>query len=116
MGIGYSIVLINNNDLSKEVISKILSKNFGKKWSSYQDSHYISANKNFDKNNIANELTLYEYSIVHDSLDKDLFRFDASEIMDRTIGSDKLWTFFKEYISNGPENLVNLLNNLDKEI
>ncbi len=116
VGIGDSIVLINNNDLSKEVISKILSKNFGKKWSSYQDSHYISANKNFDKDNIANELTLYEYSIVHDSLDKDLFRFDASEIMDRTIGSDKLWTFFKEYISNGPENLVNLLNNLDKEI
>lgn len=116
VGIGDSIVLTKSDDLSRQVISKILSKNFGQVWSTNKDSHYISANRNFDKNKIINELTLYEYTIVHDALSENLFRFDASEIMDRTIGSDKLWTFFKEYISNGPENLVNLLNNLDKEI
>ena len=54
-------------------ISKILSKNFGEVWSAHQDSHYISANQSFDKNKIINQLTFYEYSIVHDALKKDLF-------------------------------------------
>ena len=108
--------MIKDNELSKEVISKILSKNFGETWSSYKDTEFISANQNFNKLIINNELTKYEYSIVHDALQKDLFRYDASEIMARSIGSNLLWELFKEYIGEGPQNLVKLLNELDKEI
>ena len=108
--------MTSEDELSKQVISKILSKNFGETWSSYQDSEFISANKNFDKNNIINELTQLEYEIVHNALSKDLFRFDASEIMARPIGSNKLWYFFKDFISQGPNSLIKLLNSLDKEI
>ena len=116
VGIGDNIVLIKDNELSKEVISKILSKNFGETWSSYQDTEFISANQNFNKQIINNELTKYEYSIVHDALQKDSFRYDASEIMARPIGSNLLWELFKEYIREGPQNLVKLLNELDREI
>ena len=116
VGIGDNIVLTKDNELSKKVISKILSKNFGEIWSSYQDTEFISANQNFNKQMINNELTKYEYSIVHDALQKDLFRYDASEIMARHIGSNLLWELFKEYIREGPQNLVKLLNQLDKEI
>ena len=116
VGIGDNIVLMNNDDLSQKVISKILSKNFGETWSAHQDSHFISANKNFNKNKIINKLTLYEYSIVHNALKEDLFRYDASEIMDRPIGSNLLWKMFLNYIKQGPESLVNLLNELDREI
>ena len=116
VGIGDNIVLTKDDELSRQVISKILSKNFGEVWSAHQDSHYISANQSFDKNKIINQLTFYEYSIVHDALTKDLFRYDASEIMSRGIGSDKLWKFFDEYISQGPNSLVKLLNELDKQI
>ena len=116
VGIGDNIVLIKDNELSKEVISKILSKNFGETWSSYEDTEFISANQNFNKQIISNELTKYEYSIVHDALQKDLFRYDASEIMARPIGSNLLWELFKEYIREGPQNLVKLLNELDREI
>ena len=116
VGIGDNIVLIKDNELSKEVISKILSKNFGETWSSYQDTEFISANQNFNKQIINNELTKYEYSIVQDALQKDLFRYDASEIMARPIGSNLLWELFKEYIREGPQNLVKLLNELDREI
>ena len=116
VGIGDSIVLTKRDDLSRQVISKILSKNFGQVWSTNKDSHYISANRNFDKNKIINELTLYEYTIVHDALSKNLFRFDASEIMARGKGSNKLWILFKEYIKEGPQNLVKLLNSFDKNI
>ena len=116
VGIGDNIVLTKDNELSKKVISKILSKNFGEIWSSYQDTEFISANQNFNKQIINNELTKYEYSIVHDALQKDLFRYDASEIMARPIGSNLLWKLFKEYIREGPQNLVKLLNELDREI
>ena len=116
VGVGDNIVLTKDDDLSRQVISKLLSKNFGEIWSSYQDSEFISANKNFDTNKIKNELTKYEHSLVHEALEKDLFRYDASEIMARPIGSSKLWVLFREYIQKGPENLVILLNNLDKEI
>jgi len=116
VGIGDNIVLIKDNELSKKVISKVLSKNFGETWSSYQDTEFISANQNFNKQIINNELTKYEYSIVHDALQKDLFRYDASEIMARPIGSNLLWKLFKEYIREGPQNLVKLLNELDREI
>lgn len=116
VGIGDNIVLIKDNELSKKVISKILSKNFGETWSSYQDTEFISANQNFNKQIINNELTKYEYSIVHDALQKDLFRYDASEVMARPIGSNLLWKLFKEYIREGPQNLVKLLNELDREI
>ena len=116
VGIGDNIVLIKDNELSKEVISKILSKNFGETWSSYQDTEFISANQYFNKQIINNELTKHEYSIVHDALQKDLFRYDASEIMARPIGSNLLWELFKEYIREGPQNLVKLLNELDREI
>ena len=116
VGIGDNIVLTKDNELSKIVISKILSKNFGEIWSSYQDTEFISANQNFNKQIINNELTKFEYSIVHDALQKDLFRYDASEIMARSIGSNLLWELFREYIREGPQNLVKLLNQLDKEI
>ncbi len=116
VGIGDSIVLTKDNELSRKVISKILSKNFGEIWSSYQDTEFISANQNFNKQIINNELTKYEYSIVHDALQKDLFRYDASDIMARPIGSNLLWELFKEYIREGPQNLVKLLNELDREI
>ena len=116
VGIGDNIVLTKDNELSKKVISKILSKNFGEIWSSYQDTEFISANQNFNKQIINNELTKFEYSIVHDALQKDLFRYDASEIMARPIGSNLLWKLFKEYIREGPQNLVKLLNELDKQI
>ena len=116
VGIGDNIVLTKDNELSKKVISKILSKNFGEIWSSYQDTEFISANQNFNKQIINNELTKFEYSIVHDALQKDLFRYDASEIMARPIGSNLLWKLFKEYIREGPQNLVKLLNELDREI
>ena len=108
--------MTKNNELSKKVISKILSKNFGEVWSSYQNTEFISANQNFDKQKISNELTKYEYSIVHGALQKDLFRYDASEIMARPIGSNLLWKLFQDYIKEGPQNLVKLLNELDREI
>tara|TARA_B100000902_G_C27238883_1_gene878905 strand:+ start:124 stop:1386 length:1263 start_codon:yes stop_codon:yes gene_type:complete len=116
VGIGDSIVLVNNNEVSMKVISQILSKDFGQTWSSYRDSEYISANKRFEISNINNDLTKYEFEILHDALIHDLFRYDASEIMPRDFGSNSLWKFFNDYMQQGPSSVIKLLNELDKEI
>ena len=107
--------MVKNNKLSREVVSKILSKDFGNIWSSYSDTEFISANKFFDSKVINNELTVFEFDLIHKALKRDVFRYDSSELMPRPIGSNKLWIFFNDYISAGPGALVRLLNNLDKE-
>ena len=114
VGIGDNIVLTKNDDLSKKVISKILSKNFGETWSSYSDSEFISANKYFDENKITNQLTKHEFQIVHSAMNIDNFRYDASELMARPVGANDLWVFFINYLDQGEGQLVKLLNNLDK--
>jgi hypothetical protein len=93
-----------------------LSSSFGEKWSSYPDTEFISANKYFNRAIINNELTKYEFDIVHASLHQDLFRYDASELMARPIGSNLLWKFFVTFIREGSESIIGLLNELDKEI
>ncbi len=115
VGIGDSVVLLKNDNISQTIISKMLSSDFGKKWASYENTEYISANKNFNDENINNELTKYEFEVVHKALNDDLFRFDASEIMPRPIGSNLLWKFFREFRGLGPDSLVKLLNELDRE-
>ena len=115
VGIGDSVVLLKNDNISQTIISKMLSSDFGKKWASYENTEYISANKNFNDKNINNELTKYEFEVVHKALNDDLFRYDASEIMPRPIGSNLLWKFFREFRGLGPDSLVKLLNELDRE-
>ena len=116
VGIGDAVVLIEDVQRARNVISEILSSKFGEKWSSYSDTEFISANKYFNREIINNELTQYEFDIVHSSLKQDLFRYDASEVMARRIGSNQLWKFFVNFIREGSESLVKLLNELDKEI
>ena len=116
VGIGDSLVLVENNEVSIKTMQSLLSKNFGEVWAQKNDSEFISANKNFDKAFIKNSLTSYKFDITHDALKKDMFRYDASEIMARPIGANLLWKMFIDYIRQGPESLDRLLNELDKEI
>ena len=107
--------MTKNDEISKDVLSAILSSNFGQTWSSYKDSEFISANKNFDKNKIISELTKYEFEIIHSAMNIDNFRYDASELMPRPVGAKYLWQFFFKYIGTGGDRLVQLLNDLDKK-
>ncbi len=115
VGIGDNIVLTKNDNLSKEVISAILSSDFGEYWSTYPDSEFISANKYFDENKITNQLTKYEFDIIHSAMSDDNFRYDASELMPRPVGAKYLWQFFFQYIAAGGDALVQLLYDLDKK-
>ena len=59
---------------------------------------HISANKNSEISSVKNELTIKEAKLIKKSLEKNLFRYDASEQMERRIGSDSLWYAMTKYI------------------
>ncbi len=69
---------------------------------SKSDATYIPANLN-NLNKIYNLMTEKEQILVRNALKENLFRYDASELMERRIGSDALWKALKNYIDLGPE-------------
>jgi hypothetical protein len=73
---------------------------------------FISANKNSIINEIKNPLLLKETTLIKNALNEDLFRYDASELMERRIGADHLLTALKNYILSG--NLV--INLISQEL
>ena len=64
------------------------------------------------KRQIKNLLLLIETTLIRNALNEDLFRYDASELMERRIGADHLLTALKNYISFG--NLV--INSISQEL
>jgi alpha-glucoside transport system substrate-binding protein len=104
VGLGDSLVILNSSEESIEVFNSLTSNGFGQDWTSHRDSMFISANKNSIINEIKNPLLLKETTLIKNALNEDLFRYDASELMERRIGADHLLTALKKYILSG--NLV----------
>ena len=75
---------------------------------------FYPANINSDISVIENSLTYKEAYIVRKAQQENLFKFDASELMARPIGSDKLWDMLKRYIaSNSLNSIYKLAAELD---
>ena len=53
--------------------------------------------------------------MIKNSLEKDLFRYDASELMERRIGADHLLYALKKYISLGSEFITEITEELDSK-
>ena len=104
VGLGDSLVILNSSEESIQVFNSLTSNGFGQDWTSHRDSMFISANKNSNINEIKNPLLLKETNLIRSALNEDLFRYDASELMERRIGADHLLTALKKYILSG--NLV----------
>ena len=67
-----------------------------------EDSSYVPANMN-NNNLVTNKLLIKQIELTKQALQKDLFRYDASEVMERRIGADKLLTSLKQYIDLGSD-------------
>ena len=98
VGIGDVLIGLNMEANTSKVINLLVSENFGKNWMSKEDSQFIAANINSNIESLNNQMTIKETNLVKASLDNDLFRFDASELMERRIGSDSLWYALTKYI------------------
>ena len=112
VGLGDSLVILNSSEESIQVFNSLTSNGFGQDCTSHRDSMFISANKNSNINEIKNPLLLKETNLIRSALNEDLFRYDASELMERRIGADHLLTALKKYILSG--NLV--INLISQEL
>jgi hypothetical protein len=101
VGIGDTLAILTSTDDSIKVFNSLTSNSFGQDWISQQDAMFISANKNSKINKINSPMLLKETLFVRTALNEDLFRYDASELMERRIGADYLLLALKEYISYG---------------
>ena len=109
VGLGDSLVILNSSEESIQVFNSLTSNGFGQDWTSQKDSMFISANKNSNINEIKNPLLLKETNLIRSALNEDLFRYDASELMERRIGADHLLTALKKYILSG-NLIINLIS------
>ena len=98
VGIGDALIVINESKESRKVLNALISNDFGKSWLSKNDSTYISANMNSEISTLTNKQTIKETGLIKKSLESNLFRYDASELMERRIGSDTLWYAMFKYI------------------
>ena len=112
VGLGDSLVILNSSEDSIKAFNSLTSNSFGQNWTSHVDSMFISANRNSNIDKIKNPLLLKETTLIRNALNEDLFRYDASELMERRIGADHLLTALKNYISFG--NLV--INSISQEL
>ena len=55
------------------------------------------------------------FILVRNALNEDLFRYDASELMERRIGADHLLYALKKYISLGSEFINEVTEELDSK-
>ena len=115
VGIGDSLVILNPSDKSLDVFRALVDDNFGQIWISKSDSTFISGNKNSNIEQIENNMLLKETLFVRNALNEDLFRYDASELMERRIGADHLLYALKKYISLGSEFINEITEELDSK-
>jgi alpha-glucoside transport system substrate-binding protein len=101
VGIGDSLVLLNEEEVTIEVYKRLIDKDFGNYWMKQSDATFIPANIHSDIDQIANAITRKEAAIVRKALSQNLFKYDASELMSRPIGSDKLWDMLTRYMQSG---------------
>lgn len=87
LGGGDLAALFNGNDEdSKAVMQFLTSDKFGDKWA--QKGGWLSPHTTFDSANYPNQTTRDMAKIVADA---DVFRFDASDLMPKAVGSDSFW-------------------------
>lgn len=98
VGIGDVLAALNDNSNTINTAKLLLSVDFGKNWISKENSQYISANINSRIESIKNPMLVKETNLIKASFKQNLFRYDASELMERRIGSDSLWYALTKYI------------------
>jgi len=115
VGIGDILTVLNYSSETEKVFNMLIDEDFGKQWMNQEDASYIPANK-LNKNSITNSLTNKEAVLVIASLSENSFRYDASELMERKIGADALWSALKNYIDMGRERAYREIEDITEEL
>lgn len=94
LGGGDLAALFNGNDKDAQEVMKFLtSDKFGGPWA--KDGGWLSPHKTFNQANYPDETTR---SIAKMAYDADVFRFDGSDVMPKSVGSGTFWTGMVEWM------------------
>jgi alpha-glucoside transport system substrate-binding protein len=78
-----------------------------------QASSRISPNVNVGPECYVNDILADASVVLTDSLENDTGRFDASDLMPAEVGSGTFWSGMMDYISNGPDSLQSVLDDIE---
>ncbi|MEI2776965.1 MAG: extracellular solute-binding protein [Tetrasphaera sp.] len=105
LGGGDLAALFNGNDKDSIEVMKFLTSNkFGAPWA--KAGGWLSPHKTFDGANYPNDVTRQMAKIVAEA---DVFRFDASDLMPKEVGSGTFWTEMVKWMG-GQDDKTTLAN------
>ncbi|MGD9957772.1 ABC transporter substrate-binding protein [Nocardioides sp.] len=94
LGGGDLAALFNgNDDDAQKVMEFLTSDQFGAEWA--QAGGWLSPHKTFDESNYPNQTTK---DIAKLATSADVFRFDASDLMPKEVGSGTFWTGMVDWV------------------
>ncbi len=78
-----------------------------------QASSRISPNVNVGPDCYVNDILADASVVLTEALANDTGRFDASDLMPAEVGSGTFWTGMMDYVSNGPDSLQSVLDDIE---
>jgi alpha-glucoside transport system substrate-binding protein len=78
-----------------------------------QASSRISPNVNVGSDCYVNDILADASVVLTEALENDTGRFDASDLMPAEVGSGTFWTGMMDYVSNGPDSLQPVLDDIE---
>lgn len=74
---------------------------------------FLSPNGRFDTSNYQDPFQQQQGELLAAALSAGTFRFDASDLMPASVGAGTFWTGMVDYIDNGPDNLDQVLSDIE---
>ena len=116
VGFGDTLSLLNYDKPTVEIYKYLISSKFGEKWASKHDTQFISSRKDFNLETYNNPLARRQFIQIRDSLESDLFRYDASMLMLNGTGKKILWNSLRKFATLSNEYLPEIAEEIDMKI
>ena len=111
IGGGLMVAAFSDRPEVRELVRFVLGPSFGKHQAA-SGPGFMSANRRFDIRWYP-PFVRRQAKVLVAALEADAFRFDASDLMPRTIGERLFWDAMVRYLREGPESLDRILAELD---
>jgi len=97
----------------KDFLEQFISEEVQCAMGGVQASSRISPNVNVGPDCYVNDILADASVVLTDALANDTGRFDASDLMPAEVGSGTFWTGMMDYMSNGPDSLQGVLDDIE---
>ena len=110
------LTVVGSNANRPEVadfLERFISEEVQSAMGGVQASSRISPNVNVGSDCYVNDILADASVVLTEALANDTGRFDASDLMPAEVGSGTFWTGMMDYVSNGPDSLQSVLDDIE---